>query len=126
MTVTTTRWVLWFFLLILLPLPFYQQDWCWVPVGRIVQLMMHLAVAGDNTVGFAVTPSIVALLLLWSLLLWMLSRSYTALAAGWPDRIRGSIMGLSVFSLLILFSTFRVYQPLVLPGQSVSFLQLYQ
>ena len=130
MTVTTARRVLWISLLLLIPLPFLLSHWGWVPAGRIVQVMLHglaswIVGNGDNVAW--ISPLLVLQLLLWLLVLWCVAWAYGQWSANWPVKIRGSIMGLTVLILLIVFSSAPVYRSLLsaepLP---MSFLQVYQ
>lgn len=119
MTLTTVRWVLWVSLLVLAPVPVYQQLWGWVPLGHLVQAVAYGALP--------ISLVLLGQLLLWGLILWLAAFLYGKLSLNWPARIRGSIMALTVFSVLIVFSSMPIYQPLLL-GDSprLSFLQLYQ
>lgn len=118
MNTTTVTWVLWLALLVLLPLPVYLQAWGWVPVWYVAGVCIDV-LAGKATLGIA---GLVVQLVVGVGLTGLLARVYGHSCAGWPARIRGSIVGIVILSLLLLFSTFPVYRT----PAAVTFLTLYQ
>jgi peptidoglycan/LPS O-acetylase OafA/YrhL len=128
MPITTTRRVLWISLLLLAPLPFYGQHWGWVPVARVLQIIAGML--SSELVFKADGEAINLLLLLLQALFWLCFLAGAAVVYGkwsrtWPDKIRGSIMGLLVFTALLIFSSVRIYSSLLAPPQHLTFLQLY-
>lgn len=129
MSPTTTRWVFFVSLLWLLPLPFYHGEIAWLPVARVFFIVT--AEAYLLLLGSAPVNPVGANLLLaagtgtWVVLLWMLVSAYIRWAKPWPSTVRGSVMGLLVFSLLILLSSVPAYRPLDLEQGPATFLQVY-
>lgn len=105
MSVNMTRWVLWISLLVLLPLPVYNGlQWGFLPPAYIIYVIViegrwELANVGGHA-------------LIWALILAALAHIYAHSAARWEAKIRGSVMAVTVFSLLIIFSSVPVYRPL--------------
>ena len=122
MPIKTAQRVLWVSLLIILPLPFYSQNLAWVPIGRIVQLLIR-GVLPEAGLAAAL---LCAQAIIWSIVLWLMALLYGATTKAWPAKIRGSIMGLMVLTLLMLFSSMPIYYALAPPGQTaLTFLQVY-
>ena len=125
MPVLAARWVLWISLLILMPIPFYVGSWSCLPVERVIGIS-YAALIGDLEMAFP-APLLVAQLLGWSMLLWMCGFFYGLLSERWSDKIRDSIMGLVVLTLLMLFSTFPVYHSsLAGDASQLNFRQLHE
>ena len=116
MSVVLARRVLWCFLALLLPLPVFYQGEALIPLAR--QLYLLAAGVGDQVFAGQV--------LVWCLVCVGLSWLYGRIAAAWPARLRGSAIGLLALAMLIVFSSFPVYRPVV-PQQEewVEFRQLY-
>ena len=115
MDIATTRWVFWISLLILLPLPVFSTPWGWLPVAYLL-----LAFFRDGG----------ALLLLYALVwgagLWLLALGYCRWTRRWESRVRGSLMAISVLTMLVVFSSVPVYRPVaVLGDKPVTFQWLY-
>ena len=129
MSPTTTRWVFFISLLLLLPLPFYNGVLGWLSAARvffIVTAQCYLLVLDS---GLASPVGGILLLaagtLAWLLVLWFAVTAFTIWSRAWPSTVRGSVMGLLVFTLLILMSSFAVYRPLSAAQGPVTFLQVY-
>ena len=128
MSITNTRWVLFVALLVLLPLPFYNGELAWLPVLRVLFIVSaegYLALTGHSAVldGLLMLSGFV---LLWTGILWLLVKAFLVWTRQWPATVRGSVMGLAVFSLLITLSSIPVYRRLGNPAQMVTFFQVYQ
>lgn len=128
MNITHTRWVFFVALMVLLPLPFYNGELAWLPVLRVLFIVSaegYLALTGHSAVldGLLMLSIFV---LLWIGILWLLVKAFLVWTMEWPATIRGSVMGLAVFSLLITLSTIPVYCQLGTPAQMVTFFQVYQ
>lgn len=129
MTTKTTRWVFFIALLLLLPLPFVQPELCWLPVARVLFVASaeaYLYVLGSGLAstdmgigGLAATAAV------WAVLLWLVASAYVRWSAHWPSKVRGAVMSLFIFSLLIIFSSIPVYRSLAPAEGRISFLQVY-
>ncbi|ARN75817.1 hypothetical protein [Oceanicoccus sagamiensis] len=119
MPVTTARWVLWIGLLVILPFPFFADNWVLLP---IINLLKALLV-------FDIPLSSAAVLLmqscLGSWLCWLLALAYGHWSGSWPAKIRGSIVGLLLLSAIIILSSVDVYIPLTSGSERLTFLELY-
>ncbi len=129
MNSSVTRRVFFVALLLLIPLPFYHSIVVLLPAARIfliasAEIYLWLS---DASIAMALgdSVSLSLQLLLWVGLLWLLASGYTRWAKDWPASVRGSVMGLLVFSLLIIFSSVPVYYPLGCSTAGVSFLSVY-
>lgn len=132
MSTSTAKWFLWVSLLVLLPLPVLapvditagnDSVWSVSSAGQLLQLLMSSPQLG--VVSGWWFAALVLQILLAGLLAWGIAIVYGRASLQWPIKIRGSIVGLCVLTLLITFSTFPVYRPW--PQQkSLSFLELYQ
>lgn len=116
MDIVTTRWVFWISLCFLMPMPVFGTPWSWLPVAYLL-----LAFFRDGG----------ALLLLyaaiWGAVLWLPVLGYCHWTRHWEPRVRGSVMAISVLTMLVMFSSIPVYRPLALLGDKpVAFQWLYQ
>lgn len=104
MTISLTRWVLWISLLVIVPLPVYGHQWGVLPVAYILYIVI---IKGQwelaNVAGQA---------LIWALILLAITYMYGYWSARWEPRVRGSVMAITVFSLLIIVSSVEVFRPL--------------
>lgn len=104
MTIKLTRWVLWISLLVILPLPVYGQQWGFLPAAYVLFVVV---IRGQwelaNVAGQA---------LIWALILWVIAHIYGTWSARWEPKIRGSVMAITVFTLLIVVSSVEVFRPL--------------
>ena len=101
---------------VVLPLPFVFSDFGIVPVLKVVVRSLN---AGVSLRGI---PESV----LWVTILWWSLQTLLGATVRWADRFRGAIVGLCVFSCLVLFATFPVYLPGPLAGTNAcTFLSLY-
>jgi len=116
MSVSLARVVLWCFLALLLPLPFYQWQWGVLPAGRV----MYVCWAQPDA-------RLLVQLAAWLLVLAGVAAGYGRLVRDWPPRIRGSVAGVCGLLMLLLFSTFEVYRPLA-PQQArwIEFREVYR
>lgn len=123
MTVTMSRWVLWIALLFFMPIPLFSNTLSWVPIARIA----HLLVTGFGEAFFLLGLPIVLQALVWALVLGVIAFAYGYWSRRWPAKVRGSVMSLSMFSLLIIFASLPVYRPVLSPGLGdVTFMSLYE
>jgi hypothetical protein len=129
MSPTTTRWVFFIALLLLLPLPFYNGGLGWLPVVRVFFIVTAEGYLMLSQQSFGSPVDGILLLGLevvgWVVLLWLAVSVYIDYTKAWPSTVRGSVMGLLVFSLLILLSSFPAYRPLGLAQGPITFLQVY-
>lgn len=117
MSKTTTLWVLWISLLLLLPLPILSEGgMATLPVAYLFQVSIKDWVLLELLQGA-----------LWALVLWLLAQGYIQLAGAWESKIRGSVMAIVVLSLLILFSSIPIYKNVPRHGgQLLTFQWLYE
>ena len=129
MSPTTTRWVFFIALLLLLPLPFYNGELAVLPVVRVFFIVTAQGYLMLSQQSFGSPVDGILLLGLevvgWVVLLWLVASAYIFYTKPWPSTVRGSVMGLLVFSLLILLSTFQAYRPLGMAQAPITFLQVY-
>lgn len=102
MNLTTTRWVLWISLLLLVPVPVYGVRWGWLPV---MYLLTSLGA------GAPLLPRLLLQVVFWALILWLPVRTYCRWTRLWEPKIRGSVMAIVVFVSLLLVSSIPVYRP---------------
>lgn len=122
MSTVTARWVLWVSLLLLLPLPFFTEQLTLLPAGYWIRALAR-GLADTQTI--ALSMSLALQLLLALVTTAMLAYFYSLWSKHWPSKIRGSIMGLSIFSLLIIFASVPVYDSIE-DSNKLTFLQVYQ
>ena len=129
MSPTTTRWVFFIALMLVLPLPFYNGGPGWLPAARVFFIVTaegYLMLSEQSP-----ASPVGGILLLglevvgWVVLLWLAASAYISSTKTWPSTVRGSVMGLLVFTLLILLSSIPVYRPLGLALGPITFLQVY-
>lgn len=129
MNLTTTRWVFFVSLVLVMPLPFYHGELAWLPVARVFFIvtaqcyLLFLDAGLANPIGG--TLLLAAGALIWLLVLWLAVNAYALWTKAWPSTVRGSVMGLMVFTLLILLSSFAVYRPLMAADGPIGFLEVY-
>lgn len=128
MSIATAKWFLWVSLMVLLPWPIlvitgHDTVWSVSSGGQLLQSLLDRRYAPMLS-GWHIVALLVQVLLA-GLLLWGIAIIYGRSSLRWPIKIRGSIVGLCVLTLLITFSTFTVYQPWP-QQQPISFLELYQ
>ena len=125
MSDTSTRWVIWAALAILLPIPLLYGSWGWVPSWYTSKVAYRLF-SSDMAIGSAEVLLVVQLIV--SLVLfYFIAGVYLRLCKNLPIKIRGSLVGVIILTTLILFYTFPVYHsPFDDFGASVTFLQLYR
>jgi hypothetical protein len=105
MTVKTAQWVFWVSLVLLLPMPFYDQHLAWLPCGSVLKFIVGEFRESNSVSLTGLLPQLVFGLLVCG----CLAKVYGFFSAGWPSTIRGSVMSLLVFSCLIIFSSVPVY-----------------
>ena len=116
MPVNLARWVLWGFLVVLLPLPVWFGGWAVVPAGRMLQLW---AQSTELWLGVQVLG--------WPAVLGILAWTSGWASRAWLPRIRGSAVGLCGLLMLVLFSTFPVYKPTAgVDEQWIAFRDVYR
>jgi hypothetical protein len=129
MSPTTTRWVFFIALLLLLPLPFYNGGLGWLPAARVffIATAEGYLMLSQQSIGSPVDGILLLSLEVvgWVVLLWLAASAYIIYTKLWPSTVRGSVMGLLVFSLLILLSSLPAYRPLGLAQSPITFLQVY-
>jgi hypothetical protein len=118
---------MWASLVVLLPLPWYVDNWGWVPAYYGLGLVFDQLVDGVESMTVKLDLLFVIPQLLAALLVnWLLANVYTRYSVSWPVKIRGSIMGIAVLTCLILLYTFALYRlPFIAPVSMVNFPQLY-
>lgn len=109
MPVNTTRWVLWVSLLILLPLPFHIFHWELLPLGAVLKSQFSGDLQRLYNFSLLEQALIFTQCLLAMLINALVSWGYGHYTAHWQERIRGSVMGITVLSMLILFSSIAIY-----------------
>lgn len=122
MNKTTTHWVLWISLLLVLPLPVLTLPassvglWSSLPVG-------YLLIASIQGSGWLYLLQGIG----WAALLWWAARRYCLWSEAWEPKIRGSIMAITMLSLLILCSSIPIYRDIQRQqGQPLTFQWLYE
>ena len=125
----TTRWVFFISLLLLLPLPFYSGGIASLPVARVLFIVTaeaYLLLLGQVS-GFLLGDIFLLSLEVvgWVVVLWFAVSAYNTYTSSWPSAVGGSVMGLVVFTLLILLSTFPAYRQLGVEQAATTFLQVY-
>jgi hypothetical protein len=129
MSPITTRWVFFISLVLILPLPFYHGEFALLPVARVFFVVSaqcyFLLLEPGLASPIGGTLLLAAGTLAWLLALWLTVNAYTIWTRLWPSTVRGSVMGLLVFSLLILLSSFPVYRPLMAAKDPITFLAVY-
>ena len=129
MTITSTRWVFFIALMLLLPVPFYHGALALLPVFRVIFIITaqaYLYLSGVDPL-YLLTDLVLlsAQVMFWGLCLWFIVRAYLFASRRWTASVRGSVMGLLVFSLLIILSSIPVYLSLDAEKPSISFLEVY-
>lgn len=102
MTLTTTRWVLWVSLLVLCPLPVFAEVWGCLPAAYLFLAV----VSGEGHALWLLGGQA----LVWALIFWGLALMYCKGTAQWQPKIRGSIMSLTIFVLLIAVASVPVFR----------------
>ena len=129
MSLVMARWVLFISLLFILPLPFYAQQLAWLPVVYLLKLWLvnlHLNSA-DIISSFVMLVMLELTLAVFAC--WWLAKCYEFVSVNWPIKIRGSIVGLTVFSLLLVCSSvpvYRIFAAAEVKVEPVAFRELYQ
>lgn len=129
MSTSTVKWFIWVSLMIMLPLPVFMPVsgidlvWSVSSAGQLLQLLINSP--QSEVVSSWWFAALVLQILLAGLFIWGIAIVYGRASLHWPVKIRGSIAGIAVLTLLITFSTFPVYQPWS-QDKVLSFLELYQ
>lgn len=116
MTVTVARRVLWVALAVILPLPLVLSQSGVIPLlGLLINIWHEPSVLA--------IIELVAGLALVSAITWLFGH----ISSPWPQKIRGSILGISLLTMLILFASVPVYS-VNADGQITAhtFMTLYQ
>jgi hypothetical protein len=118
---------------VLLPLPFYhppsyQAGIVCLPLLQVffvvsAELYLYVAGLGNTITGL---PALAIAMPVWTALLWFISDRFIVWTGSWLATVRGSVMGLLVFTLLIIFSSVPVYRGLENSAGAITFLQVYQ
>lgn len=114
--------VLFLFLVALLPMPCFWQDWGVLPPLRFLYLVYTELVSSGLT---EVSLLALVLMLIHVLAAGLIAHAYSTFSRQWPSRIRGSVLGISVLSLLIVFSSMAIYRLPLDAAPNMTFLQLY-
>ncbi len=113
MSRTTTFWVLWVSLLLLVPLPVYRAGWASLPVA-------YLATSAG-------APLLLLQAGIGAFALWVLARSYCRWTVAWQDKIRGAVMAIAVLAAITVFASVPVYRTLPQSGgEPMTFQWLYE
>jgi|GEM_PF-3798278 len=131
MPVNTARWVLWVSLVVLLPLPLYIVEWGLLPLGAVLKSLTtdHLQQLSD--VSFFERLAIFCQCLIGILFEGWLAWSAGYCSRHWQDKIRGSVIGITVLGTLMVFSSVGIYSNQLSPRPEhhalarLSFLQVY-
>lgn len=119
MTPTTTHWVLWTSLMLLLPLPVYAEAWGCLPAADLFIAIF----TGEGSPGWLLGLQAV----FWSLIFQGVAHMYCVRTARLEPKIRGSLMSVAMFVLLILVASAPVFRvPYGEPGEALTLSWLYE
>ncbi len=124
MTISTARWVLFIGLLLILPLPFYAGHWAILPTANELLIVLRFLLA-EGAEFYGLNGLLLVQGLAGVFICWLLALLYGVSSSQWPSKIRGSIVGLSLLTALILFSSAEVYRSLESATLPLTFMQLY-
>jgi hypothetical protein len=115
------RGVLWVALMLVLPMPLWVEEQLHLlPVAWLVQQLVH-GLLGQAAMSFSLFEIVQGIAS--TCVLAMLAWAYGLVSQDWEDKVRGSVMSLFMFSLLIIFSSVPAYW---LDGNDLTFLAVYQ
>ncbi len=125
MSVAMARGVLFLALMVMLPLPFYLSGWVLLTPGFVLMLVIE----HWTSVGAGLQPlSLLGLILQLGISLLVcagLAFLYGLCSSPWPVKFRGSILGITIMTGLVLLSTWPVYDGFPMVNTGLSFLELY-
>lgn len=111
---------MWLSLLVILPMPVFGGCWGWLPGWHIAGLLQQ-AWLTENTVTGLVLAFQLALAILAC---GGLAQCYVHYSRLWAVKIRGSIMGIIILTLLVLLATFPLYRSIDQQCAAVTFMEL--